>query len=442
MNEPDAKWDWKLLLSVLLYLSIPPIYQSYSLYLIGNTPPQENNLTVIAQWQFIQVALEVFQEALVLPLFFLVGSRWQQGKATVFQGAQASFFLLAIILLPIMLFLYFRMSWFVEQINTDEGIRGGTIAFLRIKLASLFLGIINTGLIIVIESLRKRGMLLRLLTMKLLCSVTFDSWFFGGYDFSLSLGVIGLALSNLITELILLLAAVWHFYRFFGFSWQAYFKLPPLADFRIFRNIGKWVALESTIRNIAYFFMILQLLNTLGAKQIAGYYLAMHLFWGFALIPVNALAETMKALISNAAHQPIAIKAILRRGLVLGGGVVLCWLAALPMLGSILNFFSADTALIHHAGRAIGFLFMPYVLLAFNILIDTLFIGLGQTKYLAFQSLLTNLAVYGIASLLYLTGCWSPDFADILILFGIGIFMDSLLTAWYARLVLSRLEFA
>ncbi|MCB0566641.1 MAG: hypothetical protein H6573_31935 [Lewinellaceae bacterium] len=70
------------------------------------------------------------------------------------------------------------------------------------------------------------------------------------------------------------------------------------------------------------------------------------------------------------------------------------------------------------------------------LLLDTLFIGLGKTQYLAYQSILTNLGVYGIAYLLYQGAYWAPSFFNILVLFGVGIVVDSLLTVWYGRVVL------
>lgn len=68
-NDTPKTWDNRLFLSILTLLVIPSLYRSYSVYLIGNTPPDEQNLAIVAQWQFVQVAIEVLQEALVFPLF-------------------------------------------------------------------------------------------------------------------------------------------------------------------------------------------------------------------------------------------------------------------------------------------------------------------------------------------------------------------------------------
>ena len=231
-------WDWGLFFSILLFFFIPSIYKSYSLYLIGNTPPGENTLAIVAQWQFVQVALEVLQEALVLPIFFYLGSQWQQGREEVFRRMKASLVIMALVLAPIVLLLLAGMPFFVEQAGTNETLRATTIDFLRVKTGALCLGIFNTGLVIVLESLRKGGYLLKLLALKLVLSVTFDSWFFGGYSFSLSLGVMGVAFSNLFTELAMLSVSIHFLQSVFRMSLRKYFSLPSLEDFRLFRKVA------------------------------------------------------------------------------------------------------------------------------------------------------------------------------------------------------------
>ncbi|GAI10635.1 unnamed protein product [marine sediment metagenome] len=55
---------------------------------------------------------------------------------------------------------------------------------------------------------------------------------------------------------------------------------------------------------------------------------------------------------------------------------------------------------------------------------------------MAYQAIITNGTVYVVAFLAYLTGFWTPTLTSILILFGIGIVVDSILTVYYAFRVL------
>ena len=60
------------------------------------------------------------------------------------------------------------------------------------------------------------------------------------------------------------------------------------------------------------------------------------------------------------------------------------------------------------------------MLFAFNTVTDSVFYGVGKTKYMAYQSLLTNGTVYVGAFLLYAVGAWSPSFEDVMVLFSLG----------------------
>ena len=74
------QWDWGLFLLILLYMALPRFYRSYSIYLIGNAIPDTNALATVAQWQFIELLLEVVQETFVLAIFFFVGRGIQRAK--------------------------------------------------------------------------------------------------------------------------------------------------------------------------------------------------------------------------------------------------------------------------------------------------------------------------------------------------------------------------
>jgi Na+-driven multidrug efflux pump len=114
------------------------------------------------------------------------------------------------------------------------------------------------------------------------------------------------------------------------------------------------------------------------------------------------------------------------------------WLILLPFWGKFAGLLNSSTDIVDHSMKAMGILIVPYVLMALNTVTDSIFYGLGKTQYQAYQSIITNGTAYVVAFILFLTGIWEPDFTSILILFGIGIVIDSILTFWYARRVLFR----
>ena len=62
---------------------------------------------------------------------------------------------------------------------------------------------------------------------------------------------------------------------------------------------------------------------------------------------------------------------------------------------------------------------------------DSVFSGIGLTKYIAYQSILTNGTVYLAAFLLYVSRTWDVTFEGVMVLFALGILVDSFLTLFY-----------
>ena len=433
-----ATWDWALFASIAFYIIVPSIYNSYSVFLIGNTPPNENNLEIVAQWQFVQVLFEIVQEALVFPIFYFVGSQISSHKEIILERIKTSLVLLLLILLPIMLSIFLGIDYFIDSIGTNESMVSETNTYLSIKIWALLFSILNIGLIIIIESLKFKKTLFFLVFVKLILFIFFDSLFFGGYSFSLEMGVVGVSISNLLVEFFIFLFLFVGLLRSFNISIIQFLKIPSFKNIRLFNRLSFGIAIESLVKNIAYFVLILKMLNNIGSKEIGGYYLAMHLFWSFFLIPTFIISDTLKVLIANDSERIDEVRNILRFGVMLTLMLNLSLLLFVPFIETVLGFFSADPILIQFGQEAIVFLILPYLLLSFNLVINSIFYGMGKTKYLALKTLWTNGLVYLTAYVLYLFGIWEPKFAEILLLFGIGILVGTFFTVYYAGVVLKR----
>ncbi len=203
-------------------------------------------------------------------------------------------------------------------------------------------------------------------------------------------------------------------------------------------GVGAWSGLDSLVRNFAYFFMIIRLLNLLGADTIGGYYLSMHIIWSFLLVPIIALAETTKVLIANHSLNIQKVRSLWYSALIVGGIVLLIWVVLLPFWRGFASLLNTNGEVVRLSVEAMAILIVPYILLALNLVTDSIFYGTGKTKYMAYQAIITNGTVYVGAFVAYIAGLWSPTFTSILILFGIGILVDSMLTVFYAFRVLFR----
>jgi Na+-driven multidrug efflux pump len=429
------QWDWALFLLILLYMALPQLYRSYSIYLIGNAIPDANALATVAQWQFIELLLEVIQETFVLAIFFFVGRGIQgtRGPGPPIRTALTTIFVFSSI---IAFALFFMSDSFVNIIGTPEAIRETTSTFLKIKTAGIPIFLLSLASVIIVETINRKRFIVTLAVLQVVYRFILDSLFYGGYSFSLDMGVLGVAWSDILASLGILITVLVMLRSVIFSKLRRWFSVFSFTDWKVYLRVGGWSGLDSLIRNLAYFFLVVKLLNLIGADTIGGYYLAMHIFWSFLLVPILALSESAKVLIANHSKDILEVRRLWYSSLIIGAGIILLWLIFLPFWGRFAAFLNPNSALVTISVEAMAILLVPYLLLALNLVTDSIFYGIGKTRYMAYQSIITNGIVYVGAFVAYTTGYWVPTFTSILILFSVGILVDSILTVYYARRVL------
>jgi len=416
-------------------MALPQFYRSYSIYLIGNAIPDINALATVAQWQFIELLLEVVQETFVLAIFFFVG-RGLQSKEGPGSPIRTSITAILLFSCGLAAILFTFSDNFVSVIGTPEAIREITSAFLKIKTAGVPIFLLSMALVIIVETINRKRVLLTLAILQVVYRFILDSLFYGGYSFSLNLGVLGVAWSDLIAGFALLITALVMIRSIAFEKVRNLLSFFTLKDWKVYLRVGGWSGLDSLVRNFAYFFMIVRLLNLIGANTIGGYYLTMHILWSFLLVPILALSESAKVLIANHSADLLKVRKLWYSSLVIGGMFLILWLLFLPFWRSFAGFLNSNIEIVNISVEAMSILIIPYMLLALNLVTDSIFYGVGKTRYMAYQAIITNGTVYVAAFLAYLTGIWIPTFNSILIIFGAGILVDSILTVFYAYRVL------
>jgi Na+-driven multidrug efflux pump len=154
----------------------------------------------------------------------------------------------------------------------------------------------------------------------------------------------------------------------------------------------------------------------------------MFIFWSFLLVPILALSESLKVLVANSSENIFKVRRLWLASMLIGIMVLIIWAGLLPFWRSFAGILNSNTEVVNISVQAMTLLIAPYMLFALNNTTDAIFYGLGKTKYIAFQNVITNGVVYGGAFIAYLT----PSFTSIMVLFATGIVVDSLLTTYYA----------
>ena len=305
-------------------------------------------------------------------------------------------------------------------------VRGAGISIFSIPFT-----ILAAAIVVMFESLGLRKLVFVMAIFNVLLRFVLDSLFFGGYGFSLGAGVMGVGWSTLLASVGLFAVGLALLLLSRGALLEALKTPPSFADMKEYLRVGLGSGADSLIRNVAYFFMIIRIVNTIGAEEIGGYYVAIQILWSFMLVPVLAFADSAKALVANAYGDIARVRTLWRSSMLITAGMMVVWIALAPAFPTFAGMLTDDPATVGWAITAFGILFVPYVLFSFNTVIDSVFYGLGKTQYMAYQSILTNGTVYLAAFLLYAAGLWQPTFESVMALFALGILVDSFLTVFF-----------
>ncbi len=361
----------------------------------------------------------------MLPLFYLMGkslSNKIELANKVKTGMIVTFGVYAFISTFIILFTE-PLTVFMAQ--KDELV-SVTVNYIRLEtIASIFFTVVQFLLLVLIIT-KKYKCLYMFLVLQMILSVFTDTFLVSKLPISLDLGVTGIAISNIITNIILLFVMVL-FLKNEGFNIDFNEKLS-FNWMREWLKVGGYSGLESLVRNAAFILMVLQMVNIVG--EPGTFWVANSFIWGWLLWPVLQLGQLVKQDCGEYGNDAIQLRTL--GYFTISGAIVLIWCCTLPywtfFIKNVMNVTNYKDV---YQIVLVSTLF--YILFAFNNVIDSIFYGIGKSNYMLFQSIIVNTIFYGTLFILYKFGIYTPNLQLIAIMFGVGIGFDSLLT--YAMFV-------
>jgi Na+-driven multidrug efflux pump len=303
---------------------------------------------------------------------------------------------------------------------TSPDIIDASVTYIRIESIANLFAILSQFALVTLVALGKDKQVYALTGVKLVLCVIFDTFFVSTLKCSLNLGINGIAITNIIVNLILFAVTLFLLYK----QGVNVFNKEKL-DFKWtkdFARIGGISGLESLVRNIFYMVMICRMVNVVGEQGT--YWVANNFIWGWLLLPISQLGELIK---QETSTNQTAVKNNSLGYFIITLGICLIWFITIPLykpfLQHVLQFSDVDK-LFTLVLILIGF----YVLYAFQNVFDATFYGLGKTHYMLFESVLTNIIYYGFCFILYVTGVFNPSLIGIALMFGIGNAFDSIVS--------------
>ncbi len=404
---------WAVLAVTALF---PTVYNSVRIFFLG-TLPSSWGYDIASQLAWVDVIYEVIQEALILPVFYVLGMSINRDLEFRNKLITGTVVVVGLYSLLGILLLFFTPA-LVRMMAQEVQLISRTITYIRLEAVAKIPGILFKFLMAAVIIKERRRAILKLLIVQALLTIALDAFIVRNAPSSLSLGVNGIAVSNFISGIIMSYLAWRVVYK--GLS-SISIKLS-FSWLREWFRVGKLSGLESFIRNTAFIVMILRLVNII--QEPGTFWLSLSFIWGWLLLPVLSLGDVIRQeaakRIKESIMQPYPY-------LIITFGIVLFWAATMPLWGAFLRNVLGITD--YHLVLRITVMSIPfYIIFAFNNVIDNIFYGTGRTDLMLIQSLFVNLLFYGGAFILYKLGHFSPGITGITLMFGIGMALDSLIT--------------
>ena len=411
-------FNCRLFFTLVLISLLPAVYTTVRIYFLGNLPG-DWGFNIASQLAWVNVIYEVIQEALILPLFYLLCKSLNSKSELenkVRTGIITSFGIYLIVSIIMMLTVK-PMLMFMEQ--KDE-IMGASVVYIRIETVAILLSVLYKFISIVLVSLKKIKSLLVVLAVQMLLTVISDTFLISELPFSLNLGVNGIAIGNILINIILFVVGVLLLRseqififqrRRLSFAWQ-----------KEWGRIGSISGLESFIRNFAFIIMILKMINMV--QQQGNFWVANNFIWGWMLLPILALGELIKQNVAEAHSNSIEK---FKQFMIVTGIIILIWIVTIPgwkpFIRHVLNVAEYETVY-KVVIISLGF----YIIFALNNVVDSIFYGLGRTDLMLYQSIIVNSLFYGTMFVLYKLSIFQPSLMGIAVMFGAGMAIDSVIT--------------
>ena len=405
----------RLLIALISMMVFPSLYQTVRVNFLGDLP-SDAGINIASQILWLSLIYEIAQEALILPLFYLFGKSLSD-KNEFENKVQTGFIVIVGIMACLSTILFVYSQNIVIFMQQSRQIVEETTQYIRLETIAIMFATLVKYMTVVIVSLNKDKYIYGLLAVQMTLSILLDSVFFGPFEFSLDMGVIGIAWTNIIVNIAILLATYISI-RQHGLKLLSVNQMS-FTWMKEWWTTGVFSGLESLVRNIAFIVMIIKMINMV--EEQGNYWVANSFIWGWLLLPALALSELVKRDVGADVNN---ITRNTKGYFLLGLAFVLLWCITIPFwysfLANVMNVQDIKTVI-----YIVGIQSVFYFVFIFNnSILDATLYGLGKTNYMFFQSLWVNVGYYGTMFVLYKLGVFTPTLLNICLMFGFGILID------------------
>lgn len=407
--------NYRLWFAILATMLLPTVYQTVRIYFLGDIP-SDWGVNIASQLSWVNLLYEVVQEAMILPLFFLLGKSLQNREEFA-NKVRTGLAVTAIVYLIVSAIIVACARPLVIFMAQNGELIDATVTYIRLETLAALFSTLWRFMMLVLVTVKKDRYLYIVLGVQMALSVVLDTFLVSNLSVSANMGVNGIAVTNIVVNALILILAVVLLKR----EKIAVFSREKW-DFRWLKEwfkVGKFSGLESLLRNLVFMIMVVRMVN-LVAEQ-GNYWIANNFIWQWLLLPGLALADLIKKEVGEN-KENIRDKTFGYITLVMIFALV--WLVSIPLwkpfLQYVMNAAEYETVykiVLIETGFYMTFLFN-------SCIFDSTFYGLGKTNYMLIQSMCIDGFYYGVMFILYLSGIFVPTLLGICLMFGIGMALD------------------
>ena len=407
--------NFRLYFALIFTGFLPTLYTTVRIFYLGDMPG-DWAFNIASQMAWVGLIYEIVQEALILPLFFLLGKSLlnkDEFENKVRTGLFVTFGVYFVISLILIIF----TRPLVVLMAQNVGLIDATVSYVRIESVAALFSTLTRFIILVLVTMKKPDYMYYLLGIQMFMSVLLDTFLVSGLSFSLNMGVNGIAISNILVNLTMLIIALVLLNRE---NVKVLFNKtkPSFEWLKEWYHVGKFSGLESFVRNLAFMVMIIRIVNEVSEQ--GSYWVANNFIWFWLLLPVLALGDLVKKEVGEDVDN-IRTKTV--GYFVITTVIVVAWLISIPVWKPFLQYVMN----VSEYEKVYGIVVLQlafYITFAYNNIMDSTFYGVGKTNYMLYQSLIINVFYYGIAFILYITKAFTPTLTTVSLMFGVGMVLD------------------
>ena len=155
LSESFSGFNFKLYGSLILISFLPVVYSTVRIYFLGNLPG-DWGFNIASQLAWVNIFYEVVQEALILPLFYLIGTALhdrEQLSNRVRTGLISAF----LVFLAMSILIVTLVSPLLKFIGQKQEIIVQTAQYIRLEAIAIQISVFYRFIAIVLIILKRNG---------------------------------------------------------------------------------------------------------------------------------------------------------------------------------------------------------------------------------------------------------------------------------------------